>query len=711
MLESFPSLGDNNSLIVEDFSRFSGSYAEILRKHIPTARDIVFAFSVEQAEVCLKENANTAIKAVLSLFKQIKNGDSSCGILGDYLMLSFETKGGERSIAIISGFDPLFLQRVREDWLLEIRTTIESEFLLLKQARIDNLTGLLNVSNLYFLLDTYGSTEGFHLILLELPPKRNSFQYFLRNSQRCATLLLNFVQSDSALHFLGQSTFAVVLQQTHEGGRLQIESALVNYLKREGCHRVHIGSSFSDPGLVEILNNKEKQQWCGRQLLDEAWTALRHAAKRGPFSFCDFTSLAHPENHPLAPPDRNLVRRFLKLSSHSDTFSLVQFSSDSMDCLPSHMISQYVDRGVIIAGGEDMFVYLDGAKPEEALEWSKNIISQIDHSQHDCHVSAGVSNYPYYDFKKSETILNCRKALLHAEFYGKSSAVIFDAVSLNISGDIYFNEGDLAKAVREYKRGLKCDNLDVNLHNSLGVALAMMNRLSPALQSFTNGLAIDTENFMALYNLGLGEQTRNRKSEALQYLEKALQYYNHEEGAEFVNDLKLQLGILSCELGKHEAALAYLVPWQLENNNTPNAGRVHYYLGKAHYGLKNNRKAMDALQRALRFNELDDRAMNLLGRVYLEEGEGNEIALSLCRKSVELEPSNLRYVLYLGEMLLRCGQYREARKYLYRCLRNRDCKMEAQQLLGESYAQEGQQRRAGSWFEKVIEQEKRLQIN
>jgi hypothetical protein len=36
--------------------------------------------------------------------------------------------------------------------------------------------------------------------------------------------------------------------------------------------------------------------------------------------------------------------------------------------------------------------------------------------------------------------------------------------------------------------------------------------------------------------------------------------------------------------------------------------------------------------------------------------------------------------------------------------------MEAQQLLGESYAQEGQQGRAGSWFEKVTEQEKKPQI-
>jgi predicted Zn-dependent protease len=99
---------------------------------------------------------------------------------------------------------------------------------------------------------------------------------------------------------------------------------------------------------------------------------------------------------------------------------------------------------------------------------------------------------------------------------------------------------------------------------------------------------------------------------------------------------------------------------------------------------------------------MEDKAMNLLGRVYLEEREGNEIALSLCRKSVELEPSNLRYVLYLSEVLLQCGQYREARKNLYRCLKSRDCKMEAQQLLGESYAQEGQLRRAESWFKKIM---------
>jgi len=370
------------------------------------------------------------------------------------------------------------------------------------------------------------------------------------------------------------------------------------------------------------------------------------------------------------------------------------------------LVLSKIDQGETVCSKEDVFVFLDGANSEQALAWAKDVIGRIRADEKDYVISAGVSSYPYCDFNKTEMAFNCRKALLHAAFYGTSSAALFDAVSLNISGDIYFADGDLAKAVKEYKRGLKCDCQDVNLHNSLGVAQAMMNSLSSAIESYKKALSLDDDNFMALYNLGLSEQSRNRKREALSYLETALRHYDEEEGGgQLVSDLTLQLGILSCELGKYESALSYLVPWQQENQNGQNAGRVHYYLGESYYGLKNNKKAMESLQRALRFDELDDRAMSLLGRVYLEEGEGDDIALSLCRKSVELEPANLRYMLYLGQVLLRQGSYIEARENLSRCRKDRACKIESQLFLAESYVGEGQYRRAKSWFEKVLAEE------
>ncbi|TKB23205.1 tetratricopeptide repeat protein [Desulfopila sp. IMCC35006] len=697
MLESFPNLADTSKLTGDDFSRFSMSYAEILQKHLPTAKDVVFAFSAGQVENILP--AHLSASELLPLFTKVKEGDAAFGAYSDCLMLPFSIQDRERIVAIISGADPLFIQKASEDWLLEIKETAEREFLLIKQARIDNQTGLLNIANLYSLLDRYGTKENLGLILVELIPKRASFQYIVRYAQKYATLLVEFIPTGSLLHCLGQSTFALVLPQNFAGKRSEIERALVNYLKKEGCHRVHVGSSFSN-----VRSKGDDQSSSSRKLLDEAWTALQHATRRGPFSFCDFGQLAHPENHPLAPPDRNIVRRLSRLWSSSNNFCLVQFSSDNdTSCSASSVVTSLIQQKTVLSDGADVFVYLDGVNAGDALQWAQEIISRSVNSQENIHISAGVSSYPYCGFKKSELVMNCRKALLHAAFYGKSSAAVFDAVSLNISGDIYFSDGDLARSVKEYQRGLRCDDRDVNLHNSLGVALAMMNKLSSALQSFKRGLALDRKNFMALYNLGLGEQARNRKTEALAYLEKALKYSAQEEGGtELVHDLTLQLGILSCELGKYSAALGYLVPWLSDNKQSPRAGRVHYYLGEAYHALKDNRNAMGALQRALRFNEMDDRAMSLLGRIYLDEGEGDQIALSLCRKSVELEPSNLRYMLYLGQVLLQCGLFPEARENLYRCLKNRKYKTEAQLLLGKSYADDGQSRRAKTWFAKVI---------
>ncbi len=695
LINPFPILLDDRSLFFGDFHRFSGSYSEIFNKFLPTESLVLFLHNENQAEDYFKDSSS--LHELMTLFRTAQEGVQPCVIHAECLMLSFAIKDGKAVVAIVTGADPVFLRKVREDWLIDTRAAVEREFLLLKQARVDAQTGLLNLSNLYYLLDKYGSTGGLHLILLELPSRRNTFLDGLRHSKKCSSALQTFARGDSVLHYLGQNTFALILRNIDEEKQAEIESGLVTYLKREGCHRVHIGSSISRK--VDEMDRGSSDN----RLLDEAWTALRHAAKRGPFSFCDYSLLAHPEIHPLAPPERKLVRKMNRMAAGSDSFSLVQFRSDEESHAASSFVLPLVDRGVIVTADDDLFVYLEGVDGKSALQWANDVISGVDNFRKDIHISAGISSYPFSDFKKSELVANCRKALLHAAFFGKSSAVLFDAISLNISGDIYYGDGDLVKAGKEYRRGLACDNQNVNLHNSLGVALVMMNKLTPAMQSFETGLAIESDNFMALYNLGLAEQARSRKKEAFAYLEKALAQYSDEEGGtELADDLKLQLGILSCEIGRYDKALGYLVPWQGDNLGKPRAGRVYYYLGKAYHGLSKNQKAMENLQRALRFDELDDRAIHLLGRTYLEEGEGNEIALSLCQKSVEMEPANICYRLHLAAAQVQCGMWQEAKENLYRCLRNSSCKVEAQLLLGQSYMQEGQYRRAGNWFKKVM---------
>lgn len=699
LLECFPILSDNRGLKIEDFSKFSQSYEEILRKHLPTAEQVNFLHGAGQLAKYFPQSP--LLPELTDLFEGVKCGEKMVGLHSQCLMLPFALRSGEIVVALVSRADPVFIRKVSEDWLIEVKLAVEREFLLLKEARVDIQTGLLNISNLCYLLDTYSTTRRFHLILVELPPKRASFQYVLRHSQKCATALLDFFQSDTVVHYLGQCTFALVLQNSPVEGKAEVESALVAYLKREGCHKIHIGSSFSD-----IHGEGDEGVLSGRRLLDEAWTALRHAAQRGPFSFCDYGLLAYPESHPLRPPEKNLLNRLNRLWRNADSFCLIQFHNKSDLDSAKTVMMPHLDRGAVFTDGADVFVYLEGVGTGEALAWVNERIQKIDDVSLRNRMSAGISGYPYADFKKPEIVFNCRKALIHAAFYGEPSVAVFDSVSMNISGDIYFGDGDLAKAVLEYRRGLKCDELNVNLHNSLGVALAMMGKRGAAMQSFQLALDLDERNFMALYNLGLAEQVRGNKERAFAYFESALDCCSEgEDEGGLADDLQLQLGILAGDLGRYSMSLAYLLPWYERNEKNQRADRVLFHLGCGYHGVGENRKAMVVLQKALQFNEFDDRAMNLLGMVYFEESEGDEIALSLCRKSVELEPSNLVYRVHLAEVQLRCQMVREARENLSRCLRNRRHKAHAQLLLGQSYSQEGKKSQARAWLQKVLAQE------
>ncbi len=55
-------------------------------------------------------------------------------------------------------------------------------------------------------------------------------------------------------------------------------------------------------------------------------------------------------------------------------------------------------------------------------------------------VTIGIASYPIITFEKCDMIDNARKALDHAAFFGPGSAVNFDAVSLNISGDKLYDK-------------------------------------------------------------------------------------------------------------------------------------------------------------------------------------------------------------------------------------------------------------------------------
>ena len=66
----------------------------------------------------------------------------------------------------------------------------------------------------------------------------------------------------------------------------------------------------------------------------------------------------------------------------------------------------------------------------------------------------------------------------------------------------------------------------------------------------------------------------------------------------------------------------------------------------------------------------------MLGTVYLQTGEGDDIALNLCQKSVEMEPDNGAYKIRYARALAVSHQYEQALEILASCTRSRKFRIE-----------------------------------
>jgi tetratricopeptide (TPR) repeat protein len=111
---------------------------------------------------------------------------------------------------------------------------------------------------------------------------------------------------------------------------------------------------------------------------------------------------------------------------------------------------------------------------------------------------------------------------------------------------------------------------------------------------------------------------------------------------------------------------------------------------------------MSWLQRAARFDEFDADVLSLLGEIYLDNNEGEQIALKLCEKSIELNPLPALFHLRLARAQVRCGYLDAARDTLRSCIRNKSTKGAAWFQMGLIYWKLGQKMRASHWFSKVL---------
>lgn len=266
-------------------------------------------------------------------------------------------------------------------------------------------------------------------------------------------------------------------------------------------------------------------------------------------------------------------------------------------------------------------------------------------------LSVGIAGFPTADCPRNQIVSNACKALDHAAFFGPNSQIVFDDVSLNISGDHLFQKGDINSAMAEFATALLLEPANVNVRNSLGVCHSLLGNFDRAVKEFETALKLAPEEFMAQYNLGLVHTLTDQREKALAHYLAAYRISGD------VYEVTLQTGRMYLELGKPTDAITYIEK-ALGLKPTALAYRL---MGDCCQALNREAEAAHAYKQAVKQNPNDAAALSALGLLYESRGENAEIAALFCEKSVEISPEDGIYRHRLGKLYLKQDRIDEAR--------------------------------------------------
>ncbi len=306
-------------------------------------------------------------------------------------------------------------------------------------------------------------------------------------------------------------------------------------------------------------------------------------------------------------------------------------------------------------GGLRWFLFaciFPGKNSEEGFHIAKQIQKRLSAGSGRT-VTIGIAPYPLISFEKHQMFDNAEKALAHACFFGPDSAVVVDAVSLNICGDHFYQQGDVMKAMAEFEAALELDPKNVNVHNSLGVCLGQMGDFERALAHFNTARALDPEDPMAWYNTGLVYKLKKDNDKALEFFLRAGEI----DGTLF--EAAFQTGKIYFEKNLPEIGKQY---YQKAIDLKPENDLNYRFLGECYTEVGRIDDAVAAYKKAILEHPNDAGALSALGRLFDEKGENPEIALLFCRQSVDIAPRNGLFRYRLGELY---AKHNEPEKALY----------------------------------------------
>ena len=605
-------------------------------------------------------------------------------LLNDILVVPLVSARQERLDVVVYDIDPLLLEKMAKDWLISLQKAIVHQLFLTRQRYVEPRTGLYNQRALQCCEAQLEQWKSF--FFLSVVSRRRTVAGGYQATAQLGSLLGSVI--GEPLFYFGQGVFGFLSRQSDHKKACRFSRRLITRLKREKLNRIHIGFS--------VIDDKMSYQ----NVVTGCWNALVAAEQRGPYSLCDADSLDKRNTHPFALPEKTVLRQIQRKWCGVDRFGLALFSvaDETKSTLALESMLTSAESCFPLSSSGQFVLFIDYS-PSITRARVKDLAAAIEKNS-GMPPDVGYCHWPTgTDQSKVDCLRSCRKAIVHGSFYGPGSIVSFDHTSLHVSGDLYFDEGNYKKAMKEYRLGLQRQPDDKDLLNSLGVALAEVNRHREAIGCFSSVLNSWPDNHMALVNKGMSCRILGRNSEAIQCFEKALLAPDHQKQASI--EVYLQLGRMYCQNEQYDKAVSLLTQWR-HNREEPDEFMFFRLMGEACLGAGQNKEAIGFLQKSLQLYPRNADSLSMLGLLYILEGEGEDVGLSLCQRAVlmdEAEPAHL-YRMAMARYALE--QYDQALLLVRQVVQRQKNNDRAVLLRGQIYEKMGQVRKACQSYQRVL---------
>ncbi|WP_052507480.1 GGDEF domain-containing protein [Desulfonatronovibrio magnus] len=288
-----------------------------------------------------------------------------------------------------------------------------------------------------------------------------------------------------------------------------------------------------------------------------------------------------------------------------------------------------------------LIFYLSRHTPDQAKDALTEFCTKM-RDEHEITLQAGISFFPCLSYSKMDTLENCRKALAHAALTQFPHIAVFNSLTLTVSADQLFTQGDNFAAMEEYKLALNADESNILARNSLAICYARLGKMDLARKHFLEITALDDSNLMAIYNFACVCLKQMDIKEAQAAFEKCLLIDDEHAFSLF------RLGQIAENSGQLDVADEFYNKARNTPEGEPLAPR---HLARLAWKKEDKEKARELLHQALINNPRDAFSLNLMARIYLESGDDPQIAESLTRQSVVLRPDVSNFWLDLAETL------------------------------------------------------------